>query len=242
MVEKFNYKSFDLSSGRKIAGKYEVLGKLGAGWEGEVYKVRELATGIDRAAKLFFPHRNIRNRASTTYARKLHDLRFCSMLIQYHTKETMVFKKWAVTVLVSEYVDGFPLSEFLTRFRGNRMDPYRALHLLYSLCLGLEEIHLLNQFHGDLHSDNILVNKYGLGFEIKVLDLYPWTGSKRENMREDIVRAVEIFRECLGGGKYYAKQPRFVKEICYGMKRTLILKNFPSISHLREHIETLNWI
>ena len=43
--------AFDLTAGRKIAGKYEVLSLLGAGWEGEVYKIREIRTGIERAAK-----------------------------------------------------------------------------------------------------------------------------------------------------------------------------------------------
>lgn len=52
-------KSFALASGEILAGKYEVRMRLGRGWEGEVYQIRELATGIDRAAKLFFPRRNV---------------------------------------------------------------------------------------------------------------------------------------------------------------------------------------
>ena len=44
---------FNLPPGVTIARKYEVLSKLGAGWEGEVYKIREIRTGIERAAKLF---------------------------------------------------------------------------------------------------------------------------------------------------------------------------------------------
>ena len=52
--------SFDLAPGRKLAGKFEIISKLGDGWEGEVYKVRENKTKIERAAKLFFPHRNIK--------------------------------------------------------------------------------------------------------------------------------------------------------------------------------------
>ncbi len=50
-VAKALVDSFDLTPGRKIAGKYEVLSLLGAGWEGEVYKIREIHTGIERAAK-----------------------------------------------------------------------------------------------------------------------------------------------------------------------------------------------
>ena len=46
--------SFDLAPGRILVRKYEVLSLLGAGWEGEVYHIRELATGIERTAKLYF--------------------------------------------------------------------------------------------------------------------------------------------------------------------------------------------
>ena len=51
--------SFDFQPGRSLAKKYEVLSKLGQGWEGEVYLLRETSTGIERAAKFFFPQRAI---------------------------------------------------------------------------------------------------------------------------------------------------------------------------------------
>ena len=46
---------FEFARGRVLAGKYEVIERLGKGWEGEVYRLRELATGIERAAKFFDP-------------------------------------------------------------------------------------------------------------------------------------------------------------------------------------------
>ena len=42
--------AFDFKPGRRIANKYEILKKIGSGWEGEVYKILELRTGIERAA------------------------------------------------------------------------------------------------------------------------------------------------------------------------------------------------
>ena len=155
-----------------IGKKYRVLSKLGAGWEGEVYKVGEIHTGIERAAKLFFPQRNLRDRTSKIYAQKLHKLRQCSLLIQYHTQENIVFRKIPVTVLISEYVEGMLLSDFLNRLPGKKLDPFKALHLLYRLTRGIEEIHLLREYHGDLHTGNIIVNKFGLNFELKLLDMY----------------------------------------------------------------------
>ena len=47
--------SFNLHRGDCLAGKYQVVTLLGAGWEGEVYLVRESGTGIERTVKIFFP-------------------------------------------------------------------------------------------------------------------------------------------------------------------------------------------
>ena len=46
--------SFDLSPGDYLSEKYEVISRLGSGWEGEVYLVRETGTRIDRTVKIFF--------------------------------------------------------------------------------------------------------------------------------------------------------------------------------------------
>ena len=54
--------SFNLPCGYCLAGKYQVVTLLGAGWEGEVYLVRERGTGIERTVKIFFPRRNPRDR------------------------------------------------------------------------------------------------------------------------------------------------------------------------------------
>ncbi len=62
MIESFNF-----PTGLRIAERYEVLGLLGRGWEGEVYQLREVGTGIDRAGKFFYPHRNVNNKASRFY-------------------------------------------------------------------------------------------------------------------------------------------------------------------------------
>ena len=74
---------FELNPGRMIANKYEVIEQLGEGWEGEVYKIREIRTGIEHAAKLFYPIRDPKNKAVVAYAKKLHNLRRCSMVIRY---------------------------------------------------------------------------------------------------------------------------------------------------------------
>ncbi|MBR9805328.1 protein kinase [bacterium] len=232
--------SFNLHAGRLIAGKYEVVAQLGAGWEGEVYKIRETSSGIERAAKLFFPERNPGNKSVRFYATKLHKLRNCNMVIQYHNEETITVKGQKVTVLISEFVDGIMLSNLVQRAPGKRLQPYVALHLLYALATGLEEIHQLDDYHGDLHSDNIIVQRQGLHFDLRLLDLFNWGRPRPSNMLEDTVDLIKIFYDILGGQKHYSKQPAWVKQICCGKKTALIKKKFRTAGQLRSYLESLS--
>jgi serine/threonine protein kinase len=233
--------SFDLQPGRVLARKYEVLSKLGAGWEGEVYRIKERNTGIERAAKLFFPHRNVRDRTARAYARKLHALRDCPIVIHYHTEETVVIRRTPITVLVSEYVEGELLSEFLRRQPGGRLHPFPALHLLHALATGIADMHRQREYHGDLHSDNVIVIGVGLEFQLKILDLIQWEAPKREVLQDDICDVIRIFYDALGGRGFYARQPKPVKDIVRGNRRSLILRRFPTANHLRLHLERLRW-
>ena len=102
--QKKHIDAFNLAPGRVLARKYEVLNLLGAGWEGEVYLIRELATGIERTAKIFFPQRNIKDKNVKFYAKKLHKLRHCPIVIQYNAQDHITVKGLPVTILISEYV------------------------------------------------------------------------------------------------------------------------------------------
>ena len=233
--------SFDLKPGRMLAGKYEVMQALGSGWEGEVFMVCEHPTGIERAVKLFYPQRNPRDRIANFYARKLHKLRKCPIVIHYHTRETIQYRNTPITLLVSEFVEGELLEDFLKRQPGKRLNAFQAVHLLHALAKGIECIHAMKEYHGDLHTGNIIVQRFGLHFDLKLLDFYHWGAPKPENVHDDVVDLVKILYEAIGGQKHYGRQPREIKSICRGLKRTLILKQFRSAGKLREHLETFVW-
>jgi hypothetical protein len=233
--------SFDFRAGDVLADKYEMVKRLGEGWEGEVYLVREMSTGVDRAAKFFYPQRNLRNATLTYYARKLHRLRRCPILIQYHTQETVNYLGLPVTFVVSEYVEGEPLNAFLKRQPGKRLDAFQAMHLLHALASGIECIHRLREYHGDLHTENIIVRRSGLGFEVKLLDLFRWRAPRGVNIQDDVCDLVRIFYDVLGGKSHYSGQPPEVKSICCGLKRSLILKKFATAGQLREKLENMEW-
>lgn len=235
-IERFN-----INPGRLLAGKYEVIKRLGRGWEGEVFLVQERNTSIERAVKLFYPQRNPRDKAAGFYARKLHKLRHCPIAIQYHSSDTIIYQRIPITLLVSDFVEGELLSDFIASQPGRRLRPYPAMHLLHALASGIECIHAMKEYHGDLHTENIIVQRYGLGFELKLLDFFHWGAPRPENIRDDVVDLVKILYEATGGRTWYSRQPQEIKALCCGLKRSLILKKYRTAGQLREYLENLEW-
>jgi len=233
--------AFNFRPGRKIAGKYEVEAHLGKGYEGEVYKVIEIRTGIPRAVKIFYPHRNVRDRAVRYYAKKLERLRDCPIVTQYHHTEVIQFRRYPVTCLVSDYVEGRLLTDFIARQPGKRLRPFEALHLLYPLVVGLERIHDLREYHSDIHSDNVIVRRRGIFFDVKLVDFYNYGPPTAAKIREDVIQTVRLLYDALGGRKYYAGLPPEIKAICCGLRRDLIAHKFPTAGRLRAHLDSFAW-
>ena len=234
--------SFDFEPGATLVDKYVVEEKLGGGWEGEVYRIREKMTGVERAAKFFYPQRNEKDQAVKFYAKKLHTLRDCPILIQYVTQERMAVQGEPVTFLVSEYAEGQPLSEFINQQPGKRLPPFEALHLLHALSQGMAMIHSKREFHGDLHTGNVLVRRRGLGFDVKLVDFYNLQGyKKREQIQEDVIGLVQILHAAVGGARHYSKQPPEIKRVVRGLKYSLIQQRFRSALDIKDYLEGLTW-
>ena len=241
MTTPVRINSFDFPPGRKITARYQVVSQLGAGWESEVYLIRETATGIERTAKVFFPHRNRGNKVARRTAEKLHKLRDCPALIQYVAQETITVKRQPVTVLISEYVEGDLLSDFIALQPGGRMHRFEALHLLRALALALEPIHDRREYHGDLHADNVIVQRVGLEFDVRLIDLYHLNQRKSLSVKDDVCDAIRIFYDALGGQRFYARQSPEIKAICRGLKRSLIYERFRNAGQLRRYLDTMPW-
>lgn len=233
--------SYSFKAGRTLGNKYLVLGLLGEGYEGEVYRVREMSTGIERAAKFFFPDRDPKGLGARRYARKLHKLRHCPVIIQYHHQDWTTVRKQKVPFLVSEYVDGELLSEFVSRHRGKRLPLLDALHILHAISGGIAQMHALREYHGDLHTDNIIVRRRGIHFDVKLMDFFDLGRYTREKVFDDVCDLIRVFYDMLGGRMYYAKQPPAAKRICCGLKRSLIAKRFRTGGDLRTYLDTFEW-
>lgn len=233
--------TFDFAPGTVLLKKYRIIEKLGEGWEGEVYRVREALTGVIRAAKFFFPHRNVKNQALKFYARKLHKLRHCPAAIQYVTEERMMVQGQEVRFLISELAEGRVLSEFLKQHPGARLTPFEALHLLHALSSGMAAVHQLRESHGDLHTQNVMVRRQGLEFEVKVFDFFQLDAGKQDQYQDDVYGLVNILYECVGGKKHYSRQPPVIKGIVRGLKSSLIREKFRNAIQLRNYLDNLEW-
>lgn len=152
-----------------------------------------------------------------------------------------MYKGEKVSFLVSDFVEGEPLHIFLARQPGKKLPPFQAIHLLHALAEGLEDIHNLKEYHGDLHTENIIVQRVGLGYHLKLIDMFHWGAAKPINIHEDVLDVVRVFYDSLGGKSYYSKMPEPVKDIICGLKKTLILKKFKTAGELRRYLENMTW-
>lgn len=233
--------SFNFKPGKKIGTRYTVVSLLGQGWEGEVYKLSERGTNIERAGKFFFPQRNRRRKASRVYARKLHKLKSHPILIQYHGSDTIEVDGQEVVYLISEFVEGKLLSDFLKQQPGGRVGVFQGLHLLHALAAGMEGIHAAREYHGDLHMGNVIVRRSGISFDLKLLDMYHYGPATAADIQDDVVDLVRLFYDAIGGPKRYANHPDVAKQVCRGLKRSLILEQYRTAGQLRQYLETMQW-
>jgi len=234
-------RAFNLQPGRKVGTPYEVVKQLGSGTEGEVYKILEVDTGISRAAKLYFPDKISRTRGVVWHARKLNKLRSCPIVLQYHHTQMIQISRQSVLCLISDYCDGIQLERFIKEHRGNRLPPYLALHVLYHLVRGLEQVHGLREYHADVHTENILIEPRGVTFDLKLIDFFNWGRPSRDKRQQDILDCVRVFYDCLGGRDNYERQSEDIRYIMAGLKSVLILNRFPTMSALRLHLESFLW-
>jgi len=143
--------------GTLLAGRYRIIGLLGRGGMGEVYRATDLALGQSVALK-FLPEEAAQNQrllerfhGEVRIARQVSHPNVCRVY-DIGQAEGMPF-------ISMEYVDGEDLASLLLRI--GRLPADKALETARRLCAGLAAAHDRGIIHRDLKPQNIMINKRG---------------------------------------------------------------------------------
>lgn len=150
-----------LSPGHRL-GPYEVLGPLGSGGMGEVYRARDARLERTVALKVLPPQLA----AHETYRQRFQrEARAASALSHAHIAQVYdVGEQDGTHFIVMEYVEGENLRDVVSR---GPLGRDQALEIGIQIAAALEEAHSHGIVHRDIKPANVIVSPKG---QIKVLD------------------------------------------------------------------------
>ncbi|WP_242344961.1 serine/threonine-protein kinase [Anaeromyxobacter terrae] len=149
-------------------GSYELVGLLGRGAMGCVYRARHIRLGREVAIKVLNPEYVAR---PDVVERFFREARVVNDIDHEHIVEVTDFVEApGLAYLVMELLEGASLRELMTQ-RGRKYPPLnRMLRIMTQVCEALEAAHEKGVVHRDLKPDNIfVVERDGADF-VKVLD------------------------------------------------------------------------
>jgi len=160
--------SSDSLVGTLLAGRFQILEKIGEGGMGAIYKA--VHTKMDRvcAIKLMtsLSHEN-----EAALARFNREAKMASRIDSRHAVAIYDFgeAEGGIPYLAMEFIDGKPLSRILSREK--TLPTERVVHITNQIARALTKAHELGIIHRDLKPDNIMItSRDGDKDFVKVLD------------------------------------------------------------------------
>ncbi len=158
----------DLSSGTVIAGTYEILGPLGKGGMGELFRARNTRTERKVALKLLRPDAKARGDAIERFRR---EAKAAGMINSDHVTQVLDIQDDPVhgIAIVFELLEGENLLDYLRRTGVMSLE---AIHpMVEQILRGLQDAHAVGIIHRDLKPSNVFLEKRpDGGVRIKILD------------------------------------------------------------------------
>jgi serine/threonine-protein kinase len=147
----------EMAAPSTIGGRYLILGFLGRGGMGSVYRVRDLV--LDETVALKFLRRDL-VRDPAMLARFKREVRVARRVTHANVARTFdIGTHEDGAFLTMEYIDGEPLSVLLSI--SGALSPQRVAEIGVAICAGLEAAHKAEVIHRDLKPDNVMVEKSG---------------------------------------------------------------------------------
>src|SRR5580692_4286802 len=146
-----------LTSGHLLAQRYEVLGLLGEGGMGAVYKARDVELSRIVALKVIRPDL-ARNRAILD--RFKQELILATQVT--HRNVVRIYdlgEAEGIKFITMEYVEGEDLAAII--HRRTKLPPQEAVAIIEQVCRALEAAHRVGVIHRDLKPQNIMCEKSG---------------------------------------------------------------------------------
>src|SRR5580698_5302853 len=163
------------AAGMLVAGRYQIIGLLGKGGMGEVYRANDLTLDQPVALK-FLPEAMAQDAAML--ARFHNEVRIARQVS--HPNVCRVYDLGELNgqpYLSMEYIDGEDLGSLLRRI--GRLPADKALGFARRICAGLAAAHDKGVLHRDLKPSNIMIDSQGQVF-ITDFGLAAVTGELRE--------------------------------------------------------------
>ena len=143
--------------GTMLAGRYRIVGLLGRGGMGEVYRAEDLKLG--QAVALKFLPKEVTHRADRL-ARFHQEVRLARQVSHPNVCRVHdIGETGGQHFLSMEYIDGEDLASLLRRI--GRLPSDKALELARQLCAGLAAAHDRKVLHRDLKPANVLIDGRG---------------------------------------------------------------------------------
>ena len=149
--------------GTLLGGRYRIIGLLGEGGMGEVYRATDLTLGQSVALKFLPPAAAGNERLLERFHGEVRVARQVS-----HPNVCRVYdigESEGLPFISMEYVDGEDLSTLLQRI--GRLPCDKALDTARKICAGLAAAHSRGVIHRDLKPQNVMMNRRG---EILIMD------------------------------------------------------------------------
>lgn len=150
-------------AGTLLGGRYRIIGLLGQGGMGEVYRATDLTLGQSVALKFLPAEAAGNSRLLERFAGEVRVARQVS-----HPNVCRVYDLGEIDgapFISMEYVDGEDLSSLLPRI--GRLPADKAIETARKICAGLAAAHDRGIIHRDLKPQNIMMNKRG---EVVIMD------------------------------------------------------------------------
>ncbi len=165
VVQGFSPAGSHYTAGTLLAQRYRIVGLLGKGGMGEVYRADDLTLGQPVALK-FIP-RELGNDAArlahfldeVRAARQVSHANVCRVYDVSDTQDPTGGPGALRRFLTMEYVDGEDLSTSLRRI--GRFPADKALEIARQLCAGLAAVHERGLLHRDLKPANVMLDGRG---------------------------------------------------------------------------------